>query len=318
MRSRCQVRSYGLVDRGGVPSALRLRALSCSGQKRRPAGARPGHRGNEQAASGNVGMAECTARIAQTAPRMPPAASTERRSASCHGRARDRTLRPREGAVRGMTAPISRGNFGIRPLIGSRGANPHQATASTPLHGFLVSRRAGRKPPTHRLTGQRARIPSNRIARNQRVSRAGGPENSRALHSGADGWETGGKQSWRADRGSSSWMRRRTAATRCTAISFARSIGAPWPRESAARKCGPPFIRSRIGISWSASPFEFHQRWFEMYLGASLMSAGIDIRAPKPGTRLRSQRRLSADLHRGRGPDPGESGTRGCRARAGL
>jgi hypothetical protein len=30
-------------------------------------------------------------------------------------------------------------------------------------------------------------------------------------------------------------------------------------------------------------PFEFHQRWFEMYLGASLVSAGIDVRAPKPG-----------------------------------
>jgi hypothetical protein len=30
-------------------------------------------------------------------------------------------------------------------------------------------------------------------------------------------------------------------------------------------------------------PFEFHQRWFEMYLGASLVSAGIEIRAPKPG-----------------------------------
>ncbi len=30
-------------------------------------------------------------------------------------------------------------------------------------------------------------------------------------------------------------------------------------------------------------PFKFHQRWFEMYLGASLVSAGIDVRAPKPG-----------------------------------
>jgi hypothetical protein len=29
--------------------------------------------------------------------------------------------------------------------------------------------------------------------------------------------------------------------------------------------------------------FEFHQRCFEMYLGASLVSAGIDVRAPKPG-----------------------------------
>jgi len=30
-------------------------------------------------------------------------------------------------------------------------------------------------------------------------------------------------------------------------------------------------------------PFEFHQRWFEMYLGASLVSAGLDVRAPKSG-----------------------------------
>jgi hypothetical protein len=30
-------------------------------------------------------------------------------------------------------------------------------------------------------------------------------------------------------------------------------------------------------------PFEFHQRWFEMYLGASLVSAGLDVRAPTPG-----------------------------------
>jgi hypothetical protein len=30
-------------------------------------------------------------------------------------------------------------------------------------------------------------------------------------------------------------------------------------------------------------PFEFHQRWFEMYLGASLVTAGIEVRAPKPG-----------------------------------
>jgi hypothetical protein len=33
-------------------------------------------------------------------------------------------------------------------------------------------------------------------------------------------------------------------------------------------------------------PFEFHQRWFEMYLGASLLSAGIEVRAPKPGPDL--------------------------------
>jgi hypothetical protein len=30
-------------------------------------------------------------------------------------------------------------------------------------------------------------------------------------------------------------------------------------------------------------PFEFHQRWFEMYLGATLRNAGLEVRAPKPG-----------------------------------
>jgi len=30
-------------------------------------------------------------------------------------------------------------------------------------------------------------------------------------------------------------------------------------------------------------PFEFHQRWFEMYLGASLRDANLDVSAPKPG-----------------------------------
>lgn len=30
-------------------------------------------------------------------------------------------------------------------------------------------------------------------------------------------------------------------------------------------------------------PFEFHQRWFEMYLGATLRDAGLDVSAPKPG-----------------------------------
>ena len=30
-------------------------------------------------------------------------------------------------------------------------------------------------------------------------------------------------------------------------------------------------------------PFEFHQRWFEMNLGAALVSAGLDVRAPTPG-----------------------------------
>ena len=30
-------------------------------------------------------------------------------------------------------------------------------------------------------------------------------------------------------------------------------------------------------------PFEFHQRWFEMYLGATLVSAGLDVRARTPG-----------------------------------
>jgi type I restriction enzyme S subunit len=30
-------------------------------------------------------------------------------------------------------------------------------------------------------------------------------------------------------------------------------------------------------------PFKFHQRWFEMYLGAALRDAGLDVSAPKPG-----------------------------------
>jgi hypothetical protein len=30
-------------------------------------------------------------------------------------------------------------------------------------------------------------------------------------------------------------------------------------------------------------PFEFHQRWFEMYLGAALVSAGLEVGAPTPG-----------------------------------
>ena len=30
-------------------------------------------------------------------------------------------------------------------------------------------------------------------------------------------------------------------------------------------------------------PFEFHQRWFEIYLGAGLVSAGLDVSAPTPG-----------------------------------
>jgi hypothetical protein len=30
-------------------------------------------------------------------------------------------------------------------------------------------------------------------------------------------------------------------------------------------------------------PFEFHQRWFEMYVGAALIDAGLDVRAPTPG-----------------------------------
>jgi hypothetical protein len=30
-------------------------------------------------------------------------------------------------------------------------------------------------------------------------------------------------------------------------------------------------------------PFEFHQRWFEMYVGASLRRAGLNVEAPKPG-----------------------------------
>jgi hypothetical protein len=34
-------------------------------------------------------------------------------------------------------------------------------------------------------------------------------------------------------------------------------------------------------------PFEFHQRWFEMYLGAALRRAKLDVTAPKPGPDLR-------------------------------
>lgn len=30
-------------------------------------------------------------------------------------------------------------------------------------------------------------------------------------------------------------------------------------------------------------PFDFHQRWFEMYLGASLLRTGLKVIAPKPG-----------------------------------
>ena len=30
-------------------------------------------------------------------------------------------------------------------------------------------------------------------------------------------------------------------------------------------------------------PYEFHQRWFELYLGATLRDANIDVSAPKPG-----------------------------------
>ena len=34
-------------------------------------------------------------------------------------------------------------------------------------------------------------------------------------------------------------------------------------------------------------PFEFHQRWFEMYLGAALRRAGLHVEAPKPGPDFR-------------------------------
>lgn len=34
-------------------------------------------------------------------------------------------------------------------------------------------------------------------------------------------------------------------------------------------------------------PFEFHQRWFEMYVGASLRRARLDVTAPKPGPDFR-------------------------------
>ena len=34
-------------------------------------------------------------------------------------------------------------------------------------------------------------------------------------------------------------------------------------------------------------PFEFHQRWFEMYVGASLRRAGLHVEAPKPGPDFR-------------------------------
>src|SRR5262245_41096438 len=30
-------------------------------------------------------------------------------------------------------------------------------------------------------------------------------------------------------------------------------------------------------------PFEFHQRWFEMYLGATLLDLGLAVSASKPG-----------------------------------
>lgn len=34
-------------------------------------------------------------------------------------------------------------------------------------------------------------------------------------------------------------------------------------------------------------PFEFHQRWFETYLGATLRRAGLNVTAPKPGPDFR-------------------------------
>jgi hypothetical protein len=34
-------------------------------------------------------------------------------------------------------------------------------------------------------------------------------------------------------------------------------------------------------------PFEFHRRWFEMYLGGSLRRVGLHVEAPKPGPDLR-------------------------------
>lgn len=34
-------------------------------------------------------------------------------------------------------------------------------------------------------------------------------------------------------------------------------------------------------------PFEFQHRWFEMYLGVSLLGMGLDVSAPKPGPDLR-------------------------------
>lgn len=34
-------------------------------------------------------------------------------------------------------------------------------------------------------------------------------------------------------------------------------------------------------------PFDFHRRWFEMYLGAALRRAGLDVAAPKPGPDFR-------------------------------
>lgn len=34
-------------------------------------------------------------------------------------------------------------------------------------------------------------------------------------------------------------------------------------------------------------PFEFHQRWFEMYLGAGLRRANLEVTAPKPGPDFR-------------------------------
>jgi hypothetical protein len=37
------------------------------------------------------------------------------------------------------------------------------------------------------------------------------------------------------------------------------------------------------GFAQRLLPFDFHRRWFEMYMGATLVSAGLEVSAPTPG-----------------------------------
>ena len=64
------------------------------------------------------------------------------------------------------------------------------------------------------------------------------------------------------------------------------------PPAEAGRGAGKTALRGDVAHVWALAdpgfadrllPFKFHQRWFEMYLGASLVSAGLDVRAPTPG-----------------------------------